>query len=218
MENRININKAISILLLVFLPFFYLSCGVKKHSFIGRVNPTEYVFNMPLEELRILVINDFENPANPDVEEIFSRGMRVIPITKYLNGLTDSVSYTFYQIKSVNDLVLQYPIGTYSTTLGYSDVYYKKNMPLLYSANFHLHFEQINLDKTKIKIYVINPKVAVGNQIICIPSHCGYRWKKVEPTTIEEYKILLRIGKLAGEKNMPPLSRPWSRLHVPRWP
>jgi len=226
MEKKIRLKKAIFIFLsgslsicLLYL-LLHLSCGIKKHPFLfGYENTTEYVYNMSLEELRDLVKNEFENPANPDVEEILCRKMEVSTITEFLTGLIDSVSYPFYQIKSMHDLILEYPVSTHSTTLGYSDVYYKKNMPLLYSASFHLHFEQIDADMTKIKVYVLEPKVAVGEEIlaqIIIPSHAGYSWKSVKPTTIEEYKILLRIGKVVGEK-MPPLRKPYSGYHVPGW-
>jgi len=169
---------------------------------------------MPLEELRALIIDDFENFANQDVEEILCRKLSVLTNTNCYR-IYDSIIYS--NIENAHDLILK-RVGN-STTFGYSDVYYKKNMPLLYDVTaFHLHFEEIDSNKTKIKIYVIDPKVAVGVEIFSIPGHRGYRWKSVEPTSIEEYKILLRIGKLTCEKNMPRLTRPDSNYHVPRWP
>ena len=213
------------VLFAFLLTLLYSSCRVRKHPFSGVSNPTEYTYHMPLEELRTLIINDFENQTNPDIEEISCRKMEVSTITKYLNGLTeDTISNPWYpkEKKSVHDLILIFPISTKATTLGYSDVYYKKNMPLLYNVYaFHLNFEEIDAKKTKMRVHVLHPEVATGKEIwgmIILPSHAGYRWKSVEPTTIEEYKILLRIGKLAGEKNMPQLKRPDSGYHVPRWP
>ncbi|HBX85524.1 MAG TPA: hypothetical protein DEH40_12560 [Marinilabiliales bacterium] len=120
----------------------------------------------------------------------------------------------FNKDENINDLVLS-TRNLKHATLGYSDVYFKGKKPLLYKAEFHLHFERINDTITKIKINTINPKVVIGKQRITMASHKGYKYKTVEPTTIEEYKILLRIGKIAGEKKMPFINLPEQKYNIP---
>ena len=42
----------------------------------------------------------------------------------------------------------------------------------------------------------------------CVGIHGGDLLDTVAPTTIEEYRFLLNIGKAVGEKDMPPLRLP----------
>jgi hypothetical protein len=164
---------------------------------------------MSLDELREKIISDFESLLSPDIEEIMCRKLTVYKETD--RPLYDSI---FNLKENSKDLILS-TANSKHATLGYSDVYFIGKKPLLYKAEFHLHFERINSTTTKIKINTLNPRVIVGKQVVTLASHRGYKYKKVEPTTIEEYKILLRIGKIAGEKKMPFINLPEQKYNIP---
>ncbi len=76
-----------------------------------------------------------------------------------------------------------------------------------YFAEFQLHFTVINENETKVEVITHGSKVLYFSFPV-FSGHAYVNEKKVEPTTIEEYEILLRIGKLVGEKDMPPLHLP----------
>ena len=92
-----------------------------------------------------------------------------------------------------------------------SKIYQKKNAVFLdYRVSFYLHLENIDENHTKVSIKTIEPNVIVGNDLLPSPPHFirNYKIMVVEPSTIEEYEILLEIGKLIGEKEMPLLILP----------
>jgi len=92
-----------------------------------------------------------------------------------------------------------------------SKIYQKDNGDSLeYEAWFYLHLEEVVKGKTKVSITTIEPKVVVGRELLPTPPHFVRKDKTllVEPSTIEEYEILLKIGRLVGEQGMPPLQLP----------
>jgi hypothetical protein len=86
----------------------------------------------------------------------------------------------------------------------------EKGGSLDYWAWFYLHLESIDNTNTKVTITTFEPEVIVGRELLPSPPHFVRRDKTltVEPSTIEEYEILLKIGNLVGEKNMPSLILP----------
>ena len=104
------------------------------------------------------------------------------------------------------DLVLR----TYHTPIGKSVVYFARGKPLDYLAEFHLHLVERGPKETQVDVWTHKPEVNLGKVF-----HFGTRgpgfaeiYVAIEPTTIEEYEILLRMGQLLGEKNMPPIIVP----------
>jgi len=73
-----------------------------------------------------------------------------------------------------------------------------------------LHIKSIDGLHSQITVTTIDSKIVIGKEMIPKPPHFVRKDKTlaVEPSTIEEYEILLEIGKLVGEKGMPPLSLP----------
>jgi hypothetical protein len=95
--------------------------------------------------------------------------------------------------------------------IGKSKIYFAKGRGFLdYQAWFYLHLESIDNKHTKVRISTFKPEVVVGRKVLPGPPHFVRRDKTltVEPSTIEEYEILLEIGNLVGEKKMPPLILP----------
>lgn len=170
-------------------------------------NPTSYVFHAPYERLREIIICDFSQDRTKNirdsesVQEISKKQWYVKDeISLYLLYLGDSVSE---KPKNKLDLYLT-PVGR---TVSYSNVYKKFWWSLEYFAEFQLHFEPINEAETKITVITHAPEVLYSSSPV-FSGHAYVDFKKVEPTTIEEYEILLRIGKLVEEKEMPPLKLP----------
>jgi len=203
-------TRKISLYIIVLLCSSCSCSNIKKYPFqYGTANPTSYIYNLPLELLKKNIIDDFESLLSPDIEEIMCRRMTVYQETD--RPIYDSI---FNVEENIHDIILS--SGNFEhTTLGYSNVYFLGSKPLLYKAEFQLHFEKITDTSTQVRIITLNSKVIVGMQHISIPSHRGFKYKSVEPTTIEEYKILLRIGKLVGEKKMPSLKMPEQRYIIP---
>lgn len=81
---------------------------------------------------------------------------------------------------------------------------------LRFSSNYQIHFEKIDNTKTKIEVISIFPKIMIGICRACAPGLQDYLFSiPTEPTTIEEYKILLKIGELLGEEDeMPKIKIP----------
>ena len=93
--------------------------------------------------------------------------------------------------------------------VGESSVYFKDGQPLIYFANFHIHLSVVEPRKSRVGIVTYDSAVNTGAHAGWSPAH-GRRflYVPVDPTTVEEYQILLRIGDELGAKGMPPLVTP----------
>ena len=93
-----------------------------------------------------------------------------------------------------------------------SKVYFKKNgEPYLYSpGRIQIVVDSIAEYTTKVSINIINPEVRIGKTLLPVIPHMQRIWKykAVPATTVEEYEILLMIGKELSEENMPELIIP----------
>lgn len=88
-----------------------------------------------------------------------------------------------------------------------SKLYYSKDKPLRYRTAFVINLSTINNDSTKVSIIAEDPKVLNG--ISGYGAHGAIaRETKVEPTTIEEYSILLFIADKLADKTLTPLKLP----------
>jgi hypothetical protein len=92
-----------------------------------------------------------------------------------------------------------------------SKIYREKNGDFFdYLVSFYLHLENIDQTHTRVIIKTIDPKIIIGKELLPSLPHFTRmpEYFTVEPSTIEEYEILIEIGKLVGEKGMPPLHLP----------
>ena len=70
-NRQIKMANQVSLYLLLFFCSACSCSKVRKYPFqIGSSNPIEYVYQMPLDELREKIIFDFESQLSPDMEEI----------------------------------------------------------------------------------------------------------------------------------------------------
>jgi hypothetical protein len=86
-----------------------------------------------------------------------------------------------------------------------SDSYFWWNTPLQYSADFKLLLTPVSDSKTRVDVRTSESKVRIGANF---GGHGGDYYNPVAPTTIEEYRILMKIGAVLGEQDMPPLRLP----------
>lgn len=100
---------------------------------------------------------------------------------------------------------------TYSGSIGKSEIYFdRNNKPLDYYAEFIIHLIPNDSQNVKVEIITINSKVAVGRKLFPSLPHLVrmIKTKDVEPSTIEEYEILLKIGEALGVSgSMPKMER-----------
>jgi hypothetical protein len=86
-----------------------------------------------------------------------------------------------------------------------SDVYRWFGKPLEYNANYTLTVTPVSDSQTRIDVRTHDSSVVLTTNV---GVHGGNLLDKVAPTTIEEYRFLLVVGKAVGERDMPPLRLP----------
>jgi hypothetical protein len=88
-----------------------------------------------------------------------------------------------------------------------SKLYFSKGKPLRFTTAFIIKLTETDSNTTKISISAENP--TVFNGIIGFGVHAPIaRETKVDPSTIEEYTLLLFIADKLGEKSLQPLLLP----------
>lgn len=172
-------------------------------------NPTSYVFHTPLSVLRENIVKDFSKDRSIDIIDLrsvqeISRKQWIIKDVYNINS-TAKHQRVFEKTENKLDLFLS-PAN--NPAVSYSKVYKKFWKSLEYCAEFQLHFIPINENETKIEVFTHGSEVLYFGFNFFGSGHSYVKYKKVELTTIEEYEILLRIGALAGEKDMPLLKIP----------
>ena len=90
--------------------------------------------------------------------------------------------------------------------VGLSPVYIKSGKDLPYYADFHIHLEEKGTNQTSVQIFTYNSEVMVGTE--SLPFATAGVFVDVPPSSIEEYRLLLDIGRELGVTNMPGLILP----------
>ena len=87
-----------------------------------------------------------------------------------------------------------------------SEFYYSHNHPLSYTTNFAIKLSKIGSNKTMVKVFALNPEVINGTGFgVHGPANI---YTPAQPTTIEEYSLLLFIADKLGDTTLPPLKLP----------
>lgn len=179
----------------MYLPVSLVSCKDKIIKIeLSKDNPVEYTFNTPKDSLYKIISTQL-SINNMMIWDAIHKDMVI-----------EEISNLFSYTKNKSDFCLM-PIDYLSK----SKIYLKENGDSLeYEAWFYLHLEAVDKMHTKVSIKTIEPKIIIGRELIPKPPHFVRRDKTipVEPSTIEEYQILLKIGKLLKEQNMPSLILP----------
>lgn len=183
-------SKMYFILIFISFEVLIVSCQEKITKVeLTKKNPVDFVFEISKDSVYELITTKL----NMHILLMTVKNKRIIPPQVF-----DKLS----QPGNASDIFL-WSIGTYCKSRIYKN---DKNF-LDYWVSFYLHLESIDHNKTKISITAIGPKIILGKELLPSPPHFVRRDKTitVESSTIEEYEILLKIGKLVGEKDMPPL-------------
>jgi hypothetical protein len=195
MFKTISFSKKALIFIVICFEASLVSCQDKitKIELLSK-NPVEYVFNTTKDSLNNLII-----------KQLRINKMMLFDAT-HGDMVSDAASELFSQPNNKSDFCLM-PLNYICK----SKIYQKKNGDSLeYIAWFYLHLETSDEIKTKVSIRTIEPEVIIGRELFPSLPHFVRKDKTlpVEPSTIEEYEILLEIGKLVGEKDMPPIHLP----------
>jgi hypothetical protein len=101
-------------------------------------------------------------------------------------------------------------VANFHDPIGKSAVYFAQGKPLDYLAEFRIEIVNRGLAETEVRVTTLRPEVINGKQFgfgSCGPGFAN-RYVPVEPTSIEEYDLLLRIGAALDERGMPEMILP----------
>jgi hypothetical protein len=185
----------------LIIGLFFLDCDSKLDYIeleMPKKNPTRYEFNASIASIKCIIKENHNKMPLSNIESaddssfVWSEQILRNPGNKN----------DFY----VFDIV---PADTHK-------VYYCKERPIPYSYSFLIHITSINSNKTLVEIRTINPEICIGvkfpHNIIDFDVPEGSLMKRVRPSTIEEYQVLLVIGEALGVKEEMP------RLIMPIYP
>ena len=155
-------------------------------------NPTTYIFNANIDEIKNIISSNFSK---------YNFNGMILRTLDNNNTFSEAI---FNNPNNKNDAYL------YSHDLINSSIYYKDSKPLLYSVSFHIHLDSIDKNHTSVQVNSMHPEVIVGTKF-GFSDNMKLRtadFRKVEPSTVEEYQILLIIGNSLKDRNMPTLIMP----------
>lgn len=181
--------KSESIAVFLLLAF---SCTLPERLQLARENPTSYIFVASRDAVKQTIISKFDHgELNLSLFYWNSRFSKIRP--EYFK---DSVNKEDFYLDS--------------TIPNKSHQYRKRGKGLDYVVAFQLKFISIDSTRTEVKVITLNPHVAVGKKLLPALPHLvrGDAYRKVKPSTIEEYEILLRIGRALQQEKMPPIVYP----------
>ncbi len=183
------ISRSLYSILIVLSVFGCNSQPVEK--VLSPKNPTSVVFRASLGKLSGIVRSEFDGLKHRDMI-LASKNSLFFPI--------DTLDI-FDQHGNENDFLLY----SVDQKVGLSYVYSGYE----YFASFHLHLIPIDLETTKIEVRTIRPRILLEKELVPSLPHFARRsiFEKIQPSTIEEYEILHKIGTKLGQQ-MAPISFP----------
>ncbi|MDP2362318.1 MAG: hypothetical protein Q8M94_00970 [Ignavibacteria bacterium] len=154
-------------------------------------NPTVFIFNKSLDGIKKVI-----------EKELF--------IYNHTGGLFWKKDYPIYKelfndSSNFNDYI---KVRFRSDSKNYFST--NDTIPLSFLADFHIHLIKIDTDRTLVQVITYNSRLVTGEKTMGLVGEIGREIvEPVEPTSIEEYEILLKIGEALGVKEkMPPLLLP----------
>ncbi len=165
---------------LIIVTLLFSGCYSQKE--LKQKNPTSYVFNANIPQIRKII------------NSIYEDNFLLLPDSTDIPLLYDE----FDSIVNKNDILLSTFLGAIK-----SKIYFKNGKPLYYDVYILLHLDSIPENKTKVTAITYISEICEGGYQLGNTGHGYSRIKKVPPSTIEEYEILLAIGRQLGDMNMP---------------
>jgi len=188
---------------------------IEEKSFPVR-NISEHTFKIPFNQIKdsIVAFFNFENQyKNKFIESIF---YYYFPDNDSAKNNKHFVSFNaetkkdssyfsksyFSNANTSNDIYLRSYDGWWLSKL-----YFSKGKPLEYGTSFIIKLSKIDRNSTKVSIVAEDPIVINGIDGFGFHGPRG-RETKVQPSSIEEYSLLLFIADKLGDKTLPPLKLP----------
>lgn len=193
-NNKSEWRKINYVIILLFTLFFGVSCRSQKIYLKNPLpnNPTSYTFKIST--------NDVLNVLQKCHYDSYYSGQKLKIVELYHNYNNRFKSLWPDEVKTIlsnNENKYDFWI---KILVDSSDIYFIKQKPLEYTLECIGHINKVDSNSIKLEIKVLNAKVLIRNELLPRPPHFVHNpiYKKVEPTTIEEYKILQCIGKSLG--------------------
>ena len=181
------------IFLLNILFFFSSGCSSDRNYTMTVKNPTEYLYFFGIDSVKMIIKQKFSHGEFYGLDLACKEDILITKI--------------FDNPSNYNDFVLE-EFSTWHKCK--SKVYFnKENKPLIYHATYQIHLEKVSESKTKVSIIVTESGIIYKTKLPVLPHLSRVnRLKELPPTTVEEYEILLIIGKELGVKDMPSIKIP----------
>jgi hypothetical protein len=198
--------KTAKMMMMMFISLLVFACNRDIHPIetkpFSQKNPTDYEFALPVSEVRKKLLAAFKDfDLRQKLASSFDSNSRYLVSVRSKDD--PDPEKTFDNPENKNDLYLH----SWGEIIGPSPIYFGGGKPLEYRAEFQLHLTKAGNNRTKVSVITHKPHVINGSKC-CGPHGEVSNNVPVEPTTIEEYKILLFIGSVLGTKDMPPLRMP----------
>jgi hypothetical protein len=190
----------------VFLYVFRMDLASLSVHRLPTPNPTSYAFKVPLGEAKKKISEGFHPRTQLTSPFYRSLGLRGGG-NSYLSFKLETAESAVFSRKIFEQHgdMIDFHLHTYGTAIK-SRTYFALGESLPYVATFAVSVKTEG-QHTLVSIITIDPNVLKGFGGIGL--HGTYEARvPVEPTTIEEYSLLLYIGNLLGVTDMPALRLP----------
>jgi hypothetical protein len=176
-----------------------------------ETNSTEHIFNVPLDTLRRTILDSFNE--NKEFHSAFYQSS-IFHFSMDMGNREHRMTVSF-NAESAGDALFGKNHFKNPNTDGdiyihsfgqfwYSPIYYAGGQALEFRTPFILTLKKMNDDQTLLKVTPEAPKVIKG--VAGLTAH-GFYSKEidVDPTTVEEYSLILFIAEQLGDTTLKPL-------------
>ena len=206
-----------TILLIVVITTTLLSCdNLKKLETKQLVlsNPTEHIFNIPVDKLRQTILDSFNE--HKELDSPFYKSSIFYYNADIGDGKGEQKMLVSFNAETSENAIFgkkhfenpNYKNDIYIHSFGqfwYSPIYFAGGEPLEFRTPFILTLEELDDKTTLLKVRAEQPKVLKG--VEGLTAH-GFYSKEVEvaPTSIEEYSIILFLAEQLGDTTLKQLN------------
>jgi hypothetical protein len=183
---------------------------IKEYPFPVK-NIPEHVFKLNINALIDLITTFFKTENSPEQNKIlrnvfyFCRDTTKRTVSLNAEQSKDATfgENYFSQEGTSDDIYL-----TVFNKAWISKFYYSTGQPISYTADFVFKLKRIDENLTDVKVVAVNPEIIIGMGLgVHGPMNI---YTKAQPTTIEEYSLLLFIADKLGDTTLSPLKLPIS--------
>jgi len=163
-------------------------------------NPTTYTFKMPIKQLRDTIVQLFGIAPQLDDKTLMKIFYYKWPETGDAHIMqamlepetSDKAAFgtEYFKKPGTNNNIFLTQMGDY----WYSTIYFDNNKPFKFTSSYTIEFKQLSNNSTAITVNAFHPQIINGTK--CCGPHGNYSiYQNVQPTTVEEYTIILYIAQ-----------------------